>query len=297
MNTTSTKHSAEERKAQAEALHASILEQVEQLAQSGQWRRFLDFARSFHPYSLNNVLLILAQNPDATMVAGYRQWQAKGRQVRKNETAIKIFGHSTKKTSNDDEHQSTQREEERTIHYFPVLSVFDISQTDPIPGDRPGTGKPCPAPHRQRRPRSLPAAHRIPSQRRVGRPPRTADPRQRVHRPRPPCRRHRLRSVTRARREDAHPRSRPHQTATHRRRQRIPSTPRTHGSGSRVRRLHRRRPQRVRHQRVQHRLHHRMGRRRPRPHPRDRSTRPPLRTNALPNDGRAERSKQLGLKR
>ena len=137
MNTTPTKHSAEEPKAQAEALHASILEQVQQLAETGQWRRFLDFARSFHQYSLNNLLLILAQNPDATMVAGYRQWQAKGRQVRKNESAIKIFGHSTKKTSNDDEHESTQREEERTIHYFPVLSVFDISQTDPIPGATP----------------------------------------------------------------------------------------------------------------------------------------------------------------
>ncbi|MFF1571369.1 ArdC-like ssDNA-binding domain-containing protein [Leifsonia sp. NPDC058292] len=135
MNTTSTKHSAEGRKAQAEALHASILEQVEQLAESGQWRRFLDFARSFHQYSLNNLLLILAQNPDATMVAGYRQWQAKGRQVRKSESAIKIFGHSTKKmTTNDDEHETAERQEQRIVHYFPVLSVFDISQTDPIPG-------------------------------------------------------------------------------------------------------------------------------------------------------------------
>lgn len=137
MNRTSTRHSAEERKAQAEALHASILEQVERLSQSGQWRRFLDFARSFHQYSLNNLLLILAQKPDATMVAGYRQWQAKGRQVRKNETAIKIFGHSTKKIGNDDENESTEREQQRTIHYFPVLSVFDISQTDPIPGATP----------------------------------------------------------------------------------------------------------------------------------------------------------------
>jgi antirestriction protein ArdC len=134
MNTTSSKHSAEDRKAQAEALHASILEQVEQLAERGQWRRFLDFARSFHQYSLNNLLLILAQNPDATMVAGYRQWQAKGRQVRKNETAIRIFGHSTKKTSTEDEDLPVEDEQKPSVHYFPVLSVFDISQTDPIPG-------------------------------------------------------------------------------------------------------------------------------------------------------------------
>jgi antirestriction protein ArdC len=121
----------EQRKAQAEALHASILRQVKELAESGEWRRFLDFARSFHTYSLNNLLLILAQNPDATLVAGFRQWQNKGRQVRKGEHSIKIFGYSTKTTTSTNDEPDVDPEE-RTVHYFPVLSVFDISQTDPI---------------------------------------------------------------------------------------------------------------------------------------------------------------------
>lgn len=134
MNTTTTKQrTAEQRKTQAEALHASIIDQVQQLADSGQWRRFLDFARSFHAYSLNNLLLILAQHPDATMVAGFRQWQTKGRQVREGETSIKIFGYSTRKTTSKDE-ESEPDPDERTVHYFPVLSVFDITQTDPIDG-------------------------------------------------------------------------------------------------------------------------------------------------------------------
>jgi antirestriction protein ArdC len=132
MSSSSTKHSAEQRKAQAEALHAWILDQVQQLSESGQWRRFLDFARSFHTYSLNNLLLILAQRPDATMVAGFGQWQGKGRQVRKGETSIKIFGYSTKKTTETDD--DTTDPQERIVRFFPVLSVFDISQTDPIPG-------------------------------------------------------------------------------------------------------------------------------------------------------------------
>jgi len=132
MNDT-TRRTAEQRKAQAEALHASIIDQVHQLTESGHWRSFLDFARSFHSYSLNNLLLILAQCPEATTVAGFRQWQAKGRQVRKGETSIKIFGYSSKRTaSTDDESDSDPKE--RTAHYFPVLSVFDISQTDPIDG-------------------------------------------------------------------------------------------------------------------------------------------------------------------
>jgi len=124
---------AEQRKAQAEALHASIVHQVQRLADSGQWRSFLDFARSFHTYSLNNLLLILAQNPEATMVAGFRQWQAKGRQVRKGEHAIKIFGYNFKAIRNTDL-ESDADPEEHTVHYFPVLSVFDISQTDPVEG-------------------------------------------------------------------------------------------------------------------------------------------------------------------
>ena len=76
-----TKKSPEQRK--AEALHAQLAEQVEAPASSDAWQRFLTFATSFHTYSLNNVLLILAQCPDASHVAGFRQWQAKGRQVRK----------------------------------------------------------------------------------------------------------------------------------------------------------------------------------------------------------------------
>ena len=127
---------ATDRQAEAEALHASIVEQVQQLTDSGQWRAFLEFAHTFHNYSLNNLLLILAQKPDATMVAGFRQWQAKGRQVRKGERSIKIFGYREKKTENAAADE-TPADEDRVIRYFPTLSVFDITQTDPIEGADP----------------------------------------------------------------------------------------------------------------------------------------------------------------
>ncbi|MGH2273344.1 MULTISPECIES: ArdC family protein [Microbacterium] len=108
-----------------------------QIAAGGghSWR----FARTFHNYSLNNLLLILAQNPDATMVADFRQWQAKGRQVRKGERSIKIFGYREKKTESaaDDD---ASADEGRVIRYFPTLSVFDITQTDPIGGADPTPG-------------------------------------------------------------------------------------------------------------------------------------------------------------
>ena len=127
----------EDRQQQAEALHASIVEQVQQLADSGRWRAFLEFARSFHNYSLNNLLLILAQRPDSTMVAGFRQWQAKGRQVRKGEKSIKIFGYREKKADPPDRADEATEDSKRLIRYFPTLSVFDITQTDPIEGALP----------------------------------------------------------------------------------------------------------------------------------------------------------------
>ncbi|MGN6474348.1 MAG: ArdC-like ssDNA-binding domain-containing protein [Mycobacteriales bacterium] len=128
---------AEDRQHEAAALHASIVEKVQQLADNGQWQAFLEFACSFHNYSLNNLLLILAQSPHATMVAGFRQWQAKGRQVRKGEKSIKIFGYREKTADPADETDEVTEDGKRPIRYFPTLSVFDIAQTDPIESAMP----------------------------------------------------------------------------------------------------------------------------------------------------------------
>ncbi|MFD1716043.1 ArdC-like ssDNA-binding domain-containing protein [Amnibacterium flavum] len=129
-----TQKSIEERREQAEALQASIGVQVEQLRQSEQWTRFLQFAQAFHAYSLNNVLLILSQNPTATRVAGFRKWLELGRAVRKGEKSIKIFGYRERKVTDGDDHNDAVDvlgTGERVVRYFPILSVFDQSQTDP----------------------------------------------------------------------------------------------------------------------------------------------------------------------
>ena len=48
-------------------------------------------ANQFHKkYSLNNVLSIFLQNPDASIVYGAREWQEYGRQVKKGEKALRI---------------------------------------------------------------------------------------------------------------------------------------------------------------------------------------------------------------
>lgn len=122
--------SPEERKARAEALHNTLSDQVHTLRSSDEWQRFLNYAQSFHAYSLNNVMLIMAQFPEASQVAGFRKWQEHGRQVRKGERSIKIFGYSTKKYTVKEDGE----EVEKKRPFFPILSVFDISQTDLIDG-------------------------------------------------------------------------------------------------------------------------------------------------------------------
>jgi len=133
-----TRKTANQRREQAEALQQQITDQVETLRDSGQWQQFLDFAQNFHSYSLNNLLLILSQNRNASAVAGFRKWQELNRQVRKGEKALKIFGYGEKKMTAEEEAEAQAHnlpikrnaKGEAVKIYFPMLSVFDIAQTD-----------------------------------------------------------------------------------------------------------------------------------------------------------------------
>lgn len=57
------------------------------------FKNWLNTSGSFYTnyYSLNNALLIYAQNPEATYVKGYEQWKDFGRQVNKDEHGIYIY--------------------------------------------------------------------------------------------------------------------------------------------------------------------------------------------------------------
>ena len=129
-----SRKTAEERRAEADTLHESIGIQLEALTSTEGWARFLKFATGFHNYSLSNLLLILSQRPDASRVAGFRQWQARGRQVRTGERSIRIFGYATKPTNTGQDVTGAEEGEGDRRVYFPTLSVFDVSQTDPIDG-------------------------------------------------------------------------------------------------------------------------------------------------------------------
>lgn len=73
------------------ALHRTLEEQVAALRSGEDWTRWLQAAARFHDYSFANVLLILAQRPDATAVAGYQRWRQFGRHVDKGERGLRIL--------------------------------------------------------------------------------------------------------------------------------------------------------------------------------------------------------------
>ena len=127
-----TTDKAAQRKERAEAMQATIATQVEAMAQSDGWTAFLDYIANFHGYSLRNTLLVMAQHPTAMQVAGFRKWQELGRQVRKGEKAIRIFGFSHRNRTETD--PDTGDETTTKIPTFPILSVFAQDQTDPIDG-------------------------------------------------------------------------------------------------------------------------------------------------------------------
>ncbi|MBQ1076729.1 hypothetical protein KBX06_26790 [Micromonospora sp. C31] len=147
---------AAERRAKLADLHERVVAEVGKITDSDQWRRWLQFAAKFHGYSFNNVLLIMAQRPDATWVAGYKRWKTEfGRHVRKGEKGIAILAPVTKRVTDDPQESPEDRSEPtkqdpqlsageqtaqpaRVLHTFKPVAVFDISQTEGPDIDVPG---------------------------------------------------------------------------------------------------------------------------------------------------------------
>ncbi len=100
---------------------------VQALVDGGSWQEWLDWQSSFHRYSFGNAQLIRAQCPQAMQVAGYRDWQKRGRQVQKGQRSIRILAPMMRRrTEEDDDGNETVR---KWVVYRDV-GVFDISQTE-----------------------------------------------------------------------------------------------------------------------------------------------------------------------
>lgn len=80
-----------------EALLKRIEDGTKAVYESDCYAEMLKCMAKFHHYSANNMLLIYAQRPSATHVAGYKSWETKfNRHVKKGEKGIEILGFTPK---------------------------------------------------------------------------------------------------------------------------------------------------------------------------------------------------------
>ena len=104
---------------------------VYQIFESGAYKEYLDSMSKFHQYSLNNQMLIYLQNPNATFVAGYKNWEKQfERHVQSGEKAIRILApcmHLEKKEI--EENGEIVEVIEKNVRGYKIAYVFDVSQT------------------------------------------------------------------------------------------------------------------------------------------------------------------------
>jgi hypothetical protein len=112
---------------------------IEQLAESlerghsEELRRYLTAMAKFSKYSLHNILLILAQRPNVSHVAGFLTWRTLGRRVKRGAKGILILAPIIRRTKSTTETEDESRAQR--IAGFRGVYVFDQTDTegDPLP--------------------------------------------------------------------------------------------------------------------------------------------------------------------
>jgi DNA primase len=139
-----------EQRRRLEQLHVRLADEVAALRSGEDWKRWLAAAARFHHYSFNNVLLILAQRPDATQVAGFRTWQTLGRHVDRGQKGIQILAPVYRRQRGSDNPEVDGAEDRgtfpedaptdqpstpRRLVGWRVAYVWDVAQTsgEPLP--------------------------------------------------------------------------------------------------------------------------------------------------------------------
>jgi hypothetical protein len=129
---------SEQQRAERRRQDRERLEQAaRELLGSEGWARWVKTRAMFRSYSAGNCMLLAAQCHERGIVpsriAGFRTWLKLGRSVRKGETALRILAPITVK----DRDQLTGEESDERRVFFKTAFVFDISQTDILPGVEP----------------------------------------------------------------------------------------------------------------------------------------------------------------
>ena len=101
----------------------NLLEEVRDLTPE-KFETILDSLAKFHNYSFYNQIILCFAG--CSQVAGYKKWKELGRTVKKGEKGVWILAPWFKKVKDGEE-------EEKLLHGFFSLPVFDIGQTEGEP--------------------------------------------------------------------------------------------------------------------------------------------------------------------
>ena len=108
-------------------------QQILNLTDSDKFKNYLNTVAKFHRYSARNIDLIYSQNPEATQIAGFKQWKNDfNRSVNKGEKGIRIAAPMIKKLTPEDQKRLDTTKEKAIVGYR-YIPVFDISQTSGEP--------------------------------------------------------------------------------------------------------------------------------------------------------------------
>ena len=116
----------EQAKALSETATGQLIEALE-CGQSDMLKAYLRIMARFHCYSWGNVLLIHAQRPNATHVAGFYSWVKMRRYVRKGEKGIAILAPMMGRKKSDD---VLTEDEIKQVFGFRAAHVFDRLSRD-----------------------------------------------------------------------------------------------------------------------------------------------------------------------
>lgn len=117
-----------------------IDEQYKKIIAEGKYKELLVKCGTNGKYSVNNVMLMLEQNPDMTVAKGMQEWERDGRYIKEGAKNMEITAPTkeeyevTVKDENDQpkldkDGNEIKYKRERTVGFHPVY-VFDISATE-----------------------------------------------------------------------------------------------------------------------------------------------------------------------
>lgn len=124
-------------KATAEEIHAQLLDAVTELVTREGWAKLLQSMTAANGteigrFSFGNMLLVWSQMPEATAVASFKAWKARGRSVVKGAKCLRVSAPMEAKQKDKNGRVVVDKNgNEKTTTFFKLIPEFDVSQTEP----------------------------------------------------------------------------------------------------------------------------------------------------------------------